>query len=482
MNGSLPYEKQLQQQWIDLPLPDEDRAWADMKRRLEEDDDDGIIAWWRRGCVAGGFLLLVLLAMGWWVLQPRKWFSNAYKPGPATHQENSPGQQGPKDSISTIEDNSRYNPSNENSNPVKPDTGDLQHDSLPVTQGIIISEDSDRPVSSKSTAGANKEPRAIVSKQTGELVVKTNAGRSVRRPTVKKQVEAKVDTRNQDPQTGINNQNPGMPVDHTIPVTAEPAGTKTDSVPAPVKPGTLTQTKRNKDSLPTPVVKRDSTKKKIVFFSAGIAMHQQLPVAGQNFTPYSSSGRKGTLADYIPAVYFRVNKKDKWFLQSEFRYGAPQYTKDFLYHQKSDSTAQLGKTITSSRLKKTYYHQLPVTFNYYVLPNWAIGAGLSWNKFTSAVAEEEVIKPNSIIQPDSLVSRLIVRSKNDSAFAKSYFQAVFETQYQWKKFSLGARYSFGLQPYIKFTLPGGAQQQERNTSLQVFLRYQFWKSKDRAKR
>ena len=43
MSDRLPYEEQLVQQWNDLPLPDEDMAWADMKRRLEEDDDDSII-------------------------------------------------------------------------------------------------------------------------------------------------------------------------------------------------------------------------------------------------------------------------------------------------------------------------------------------------------------------------------------------------------------------------------------------------------
>jgi len=50
MNDRLPYEEQLASQWHDLPLPDENMAWADMKRRLEEDDDNGIIPIWLRGC------------------------------------------------------------------------------------------------------------------------------------------------------------------------------------------------------------------------------------------------------------------------------------------------------------------------------------------------------------------------------------------------------------------------------------------------
>ncbi len=60
-----------------------------------------------------------------------------------------------------------------------------------------------------------------------------------------------------------------------------------------------------------------------------------------------------------------------------------------------------------------------------------------------------------------------------SPFSKSYFQGLLETQYQWKKFTLGARYAFGLAPFIKFTLPGEAEQKEKNQSLQLFLRYEF---------
>ena len=62
-------------------------------------------------------------------------------------------------------------------------------------------------------------------------------------------------------------------------------------------------------------------------------MQQLLPVAGQKTVPYNSLGRKGTLADYIPSIYFRAIKEKKWFVQGEFRYGAPQYTKEFVYDQ-----------------------------------------------------------------------------------------------------------------------------------------------------
>src|SRR5690242_13239330 len=67
MSERLPYEEQLQQRWNDLPLPDENMAWADMKRRLDKDDNDGIV-WWRPGCALWGLALLLLLALGWWLM------------------------------------------------------------------------------------------------------------------------------------------------------------------------------------------------------------------------------------------------------------------------------------------------------------------------------------------------------------------------------------------------------------------------------
>jgi len=171
-------------------------------------------------------------------------------------------------------------------------------------------------------------------------------------------------------------------------------------------------------------------------------------------------------------------KDGKWFLQSEFRYGAPQYNREILYSQKSDSMAT-SSLITSTKLKKTFYHQVPVSFNYFVLPNWSLGAGFVWNKFNSAVSSQDVIKHIAATGSDTVISlgTIVRNTAADSNFAKSYFQAIFETQYKWKRFSLGARYAFGLQPYLTFTLPGGTKQKENNKSLQVFLRYELWRSK-----
>jgi hypothetical protein len=173
-------------------------------------------------------------------------------------------------------------------------------------------------------------------------------------------------------------------------------------------------------------------------------------------------------------VYVRLNKKDKWFIQGEFRYGAPQYNKPITYYENADTGTAPNPIDTARTLQKTYYHQLPISFNYYVKPQWSIGAGLVWNKIRKSVYEESVRSPNA--PPDSFYSKQTFTSNQSQELSKSYFQGLIETQYQWRRFSFGARYTFGLQPFIKFTLPGEAEQKEKNQSLQVFLRYQLFRT------
>ncbi|HEV7779895.1 MAG TPA: hypothetical protein VGO58_01445, partial [Chitinophagaceae bacterium] len=74
MNQLLPYELELNQQWTDCPLPDENMAWADMKRRLEEDDNKPMLPFWLRGCAGWLLLGLFVTGLGWWIVRPEKWF------------------------------------------------------------------------------------------------------------------------------------------------------------------------------------------------------------------------------------------------------------------------------------------------------------------------------------------------------------------------------------------------------------------------
>jgi hypothetical protein len=476
MSERLPYEEQIAKQWNELPLPDENMAWDDMKRRLDEDDDKPILPFWLRGCAGWGLSGLLLLAVLWWMVRPEKWFNPNVDRTGITTPKNTRSQ---NETAFILKDTlvSGVNQKND-----KPYDSSLQTGKLVQADTSIANKPIDTVIAEKGMVSASKEIRIV----TGNKKIKktTKKADGVKRkkmvPTIPQ--EAGKEVRERKVKTENGSVEKGMPQAKADTIVMKGVAKVEDHPDSIQLSKTDTAVKKIK-SLAKETVKKskaDSTDKQKLVFSAGIGLQQQLPLAGQKWNPYNAQGRKGTLADYIPSLYIRLMKPQKWFLQSEFRYGAPQYTKDFTYRQTivNDTGANPRfSTITSSSLKKTYYHQLPVTFNYFIRPGWAAGAGIQWNKFSSAVSEKQNIIRNNILQQDSVQSKIVGREKGDTAteFKKSYLQAVIETQYQWKRFSFGARYSFSLQPYIQFTLPGGTQQQERNNSLQFFIRYELWK-------
>lgn len=482
MSDRLPYEEQLAQQWNDLPLPDENMAWEDMKRRLEEDEDDGIIPFWLRGCGLWGLLLVVLVGIGWWLFRQPK---NENKKEHAIIQQEAGSKKKKdekKDSIQLETDKPA-----ELSNDGRSSTNKRNdNDSIPINKQIqknkAITKSDNEIIPGNTTRVINKT-------KIGEPYSKQRISTATRKIKKEKQIIDKNDisvipgselkAESNDPEQVTKKNNPGVIVkDSSNGVSVEIK--KPDSARIVTKDSV--KKKADEQTVKNNVPRKDSSKLKSVSFSTGIAIHQLLPIDGQKLTPYNSQGRKGSLADYIPSVFFRMYKNEKWFLQSEFRYGAPQYTREILYQQESvTDTFNTINTITSAKLKKTFYHQLPVSFNYFVLPNLSIGGGFVWNSFKGAVSEQDVVQRTVATGIDTVLSKGVIlnNKKADSNFARSYFQALIETQYKWKRFSLGARYSFGLQPYLKFTLPGGTTQNERNRSVQVFLRYELWKSKDK---
>lgn len=499
MSERLPYEEQLAQQWNDLPLPDENMAWTDMKRRLEEDDDRRIIPFWLRGCSLWGLVGLILLAIGWWIIRPEKWWNKKEVTEKIEtieqKEDNNPNK-------NTVNLNDSLQKINNNGSKTGDSTNDISKNT-PVDPALKNTDTNQTNTSQKTEKNNSAESENLETK-----IDPPGRKQRIRKPT---DPDKQTNERNRKIQTpkkafgkedeqidisvagGIKNNK--KPNTDTIARVNNPADKSNDSLNITVnktnKPDSVKNIVPDSTQKKTPELaakkeepKIDSTKRKRpkFTFSAGIAMQQQLPVGGQKLTPYNSLGRKGSIADYIPSIYLRMYKDDKWFLQSEFKYGAPQYNKEIEYRNefKENVVGQdTFKTTSTAKLKKTFYHQLPLTFNYFVLPNWSIGTGIIWNRFVSAVAEQDFVRRINSGPADTLLLDAIQRDTNTSSFAKSYLHAVIETQYRWKKFSFGLRYAFGLQPYLRFNLPGGVERQERNMSLQLFIRYEFWRSKSK---
>lgn len=489
MSERLPYETQLAGQWsattagTDFPLPDENLAWADMRLRLDEDEEKRPVAWWRWGCLGWALLGLLAVGAGWYFLQPQKWFSENRKNETVISEQ--PPPTGP-----AKQQEKRKQPIAGST------TGEQQTGTYSVNEKAAQGKQEIQIENDKPTVPSPVLKPLI--KETGQSTFQSGNGKKQKKITVNQKNSSTTNAKAR--KEAIKNK-PKM-MNQAVGQTMDTTEKKDD--PLPKRPVSLAVVKndtvqvKQKDTLAVQksVPRKDSVnvktgkekkeqevKDKIpLVFSAGFGLHQQIPLAGQTFTPYSSQGRKVSFADYLPAVYLRLEKEKKWFLQGEFRYGAPQYTKQFTYRQQlvpDTGSNPRYSTLTAYGLKKTFYHQLPLTFHYFIRPGWSVGAGMQWNLFNSAVAEKEVNRKNNFTQIDSLVSRSIFRETNSgNIFRKTYLQAVIESQYKRNRFSFGARYAFGLQPYIRFSLPGQPISEERNHALQIFIRYELWRQKN----
>ena len=488
MNNYSPYDEELKKQLKDLPLPDEDISWEDMQRRLKADDDNPpIIPPVFKGCGGIAFLLLLLAIVALVFLHPKKWFQSASqrKAAETTINEN---KNNVKEKFINLDKNKaqKQQPSKK-SNSIADSSITSIKESLVAKELFIDKENvslhqrkkSDPKRSHYTIKTAHLKSNSRNQKNDDEI---KNGKRQL--PVNKKIKERFTSTISSliETDTAIIERQNSSVVNKNISI----IDTVKSIINLSKKITTITDSIKNNTIKKTDTAAQNKTailKEKNIYFSAGLGLFQLVPVAGQNATPYNSLGRINSLADYIPSIYFRMNKDKKWFFQSEFRYGAPQYNKELLFSQKkvTDTITNLI-TATDSRLKKTFYHQLPLSFNYFIRPGLSVGAGVSFNKFSAAVVDEEVRIINTVTQFDSLASKgIISQQKADSIFVSFYTQALIEMQYQRKRFSTGVRYSFGLQPYIKFNLPGGQQRQEKNSSLQLFIRFQLWQSKKPAK-
>jgi hypothetical protein len=475
MSEHLPYENELVRRLQELQLPAEDMAWEDMKCRLDKDNNDKpLIPPVTRGCAGSGILLLVLTIAFLFIIDPARWFHKRIENRGAkadTIENKRPGLK--------AESSNRPIQGNKTTNEILPKDTTNNLSQKGILHSTLLNDGSaDKNKISKGKSTDNKDDKiqnGNTNKQTGIDLKNARQQRPAVRKTdatVKATIvgDSQADSVFNDKQLVTQSETfqRGNLKSDTTDVVA-----KTKTTPDSLKKNNGDTTSNKNET------KSDSSTQSHLYFGVGLALHQLLPVAGQKSNPYNSLGRKSSLRDYIPAVYLRLYNSKKWFVQSEFRYGAPQYTKDVVYiPKKIIDTSGVVITSESKRVKKTFYNQLPVSFNYYVLPGLSVGTGITFNKFGGAIVQQEIHKTGVITQADTLVSSgLVSQKKADSNFVKTYMQALFETQFQWKRFSAGLRYSFGLQPYLKFTLPGGIQRREKNSSLQLFIRYELWQSR-----
>lgn len=472
MSEKLPYDEQLKRKLNDLPVPDVETAWQKMELLLDKKEDDDILPpVLFKSCAGWGLLLLLLLVAAWLGFNANHKTEKTKQISPVTQADTGKISEqnripGTKPVIAsgkpnTLKAASAIQERNNTTLPTKVPKDAIDQTEVPDNGNIVVQnyrKKKSKP--QKHYTLFNKDTNVHPSKSSTEndstkldFQAKTN-----RTPAI-------IDSIMND---FAGNNDTSLLTENTITDTAL-VSTK-DSV-----------TKNNKDTAIIADNKKNDKKTNSFYFGAGLALQQQIPFNRQKVYTYNYYGRKGSLTDYLPSAHIRFYKSKKWFLQSEFRYGAPQLTKEIAYNKTvlRDSGSYFSIN-TTLRLKKTFYHQASLSYNHYVLPNWAVGAGALYSRFYRAVSEREVRYINDQTQVDTVIGKTLQSIKKDSLsfFTNSQIHLLLQTNYQWKNFTLGLMYTKCLQPFIKYTDGNGLPKKETNQSFHVFLRYEFWRSKN----
>ena len=444
-------------------LPDENKAWEKMKLKLdgEEKKRRFLLPPFFAGCAGWGLLLLLLIGGGlwWWSIDGDAKNEEKVAVQKKSTDATLPTQQAPqiKEKISNQKQNRSSHPVEEHK-AVQP----LAKENKNTLQNVI----------DKST------PTIAINKQSSRTGIKQTQGRQITKPgnkqqraSVRKTIAAKAQEINNDETLSeVLKSDSSLQINTTFHLLPEKEikDTTTTSDTIVLAPPFI-DTLQKRPSLP----KKDKRWQ----LAIGGTLQQQVPLGDQQWTPYNYAGRKGTLADYVPSLDLRLYKGQQWFLQSGFRWGAPQYTRSFVYNRnpKIDTAGNITGS-TSYRLRKTYYHQFPISIHYRFRPQWSAGAGAEYSKFFGAISEREEraqITPTT----DSLINKMWVRDRNDSLFRSSNVQLLLQLQYQWKRIAVGVQYLHGLQPYIEYRDAQGESRKQKNSSLHLFVRYELWRQK-----
>jgi hypothetical protein len=442
MRKRLQYEE-MDQNFSDLPLPDEDVAWQKMNEMLDKDDDDPpFVPVLFRSCFGWGIALMLGVAVVWLSIRPEKSERNV-----TSRNEASAGNK----TLQTKND--KRNAGN------APNVSSITLTNDSVTKTVTMSKHNNVDVTIKSPASK------IQKKMSGESLRKTNqldqpqaqaAGRGIEYVGI--DGKAKVNNLMTSPKSMADN--------FARPITARP----------------------NQSLKSTPMVntsnyladrKKINKKQGKLFVNAGIGIQQQIPIVGQAVAPYNYNGTKGSLPDYLPHIYAQMQKENKWFVEGDFKFGMAQAVDEFSYSQKTTyDSATMNLTVTTMNLMETYYHDLSLSFNYFLLRNLSFGVGGIYSRFHGAISEQEISTSNIPTQTNSSVKQIIpMKHFTDSFLYRNQLRVLMQASYEWKRLSFSLRYAKDIQPYIKYTRPDGTVNEKKNQSLQFLLRYRLWQTR-----
>lgn len=463
MSEEQPYNDE---QWSDLPLPDADKAWQRMEVLLHEDERRRVMPWWFWRTAAGILLLLATAFGGWWALRSKGGEEKKRRPVSIAVKEHPPIS---NNQSQRQPDDFPGQPSAKQKKPVhlsaSPDeknvanrlTPSARKPSTSPQEGLRYLANSRSAVQQQQHRQVNKAKPAKPAAASLPLAQKENTSRDEAEPSGagRKKEAAAAAPLEKAPEDSLQ---------ASLRLKKEGVS-KTDSIKAVVPPAAPTNEKKS------------PSKKPAFVCSAGVGLQQAIALQRQPSALTGSLQRKRAFFNYFPSVYVKA-ARGRWAAQAEFQYGVPQPVAALPFSQKTtyDATA-MATSVERYTLQKLYYHRLPVSVNYHLLPQWSVGGGGVYNIFSGAVMQKEVVSKNALTGVEAVSKNTETRKGyTDSFFYKTTAGLLLQTDYHWKRFSLGLCYTQNLQPFIKYTEPNGAVLDKKNNALQAVLRFRLWGS------
>lgn len=502
-----PYEE-MDQQWGDAPLPDSDQAWQKMKTMLDKEDEKKrrfFPFFFLNSCAGWSLLLVATLGFGVWffVSQNKKSHEIAAIEKPVgkvnvqeQRQSNTEKRTTAESGHATIENPKTNNTKN------KPAPGTT------VNATASSNENEVETTSSTETSLKNRVTTELAAtrkhKSTERDVANVKEQKAKTKSTktdVKRRNEESVAVVKHVQQDELINKLTAKSSDVALKNKTEKDNNKTSTESKPRTPLSVKDVAEVKHADAKPVEKKDSVKqtrtdkandktetakqqnkqKEEASFSIGLGIHHLIPTGQFNYVE-NYNGNKNILSEHIPSVYMEA-RKGKMSAQLEARFAAPQLIKDFSYSENMTYDTVNNKLLTKEyHLRKAYYHQVSLSFNYEVLPHLSVGMGGMYSVFYRAVVQQELRTKDLQSGSESATFQNIqVPQFSDSFFFKTQMQVLFQTAYEWKRWSLGLRYKKDLEPFIKYTTPDGVLKEEKNGVLEAIVKWQIWKQKKRPK-
>ncbi|RYZ22715.1 MAG: hypothetical protein EOO16_08090 [Chitinophagaceae bacterium] len=519
--SKLPPYEQWDEQWSDgLDLPDADKAWGDMKDKLDAEDRKRRFGFFLPLLPCAGWTLLGLavLGAGTWLLWP-----SADKPAAApAATERTAVPDAPADAAANNTATAGKRPLTRNPTvPGRPAgdgaaTGTTTTDAPAVattTNAATPSTNASTPTKTATRLADGPRGTAIASHNGDASATPTRPASSSNGPKQNTTTARKPNgsgttaARRSDTATGTARistvGSPSGPKPATTrSMSADGASASTDTaiaIPSPQAAVRMQQPAGTTDSsstaqTPAPAVAPPDSnaaaapvlpKKKGVkgwSFSAGLALHEALSVNGANVWMKDYRGRSNPITEHVPALWLRA-ERGRWSLTAEARFHAPQYVPELIFAQKTRWDTG-GHAVLTQRdaLRKVWYHHFGATVGFRVWKGWSIGAGAQYSLLHQAYAERRYIWSDysGNIQSVNAEARPI-KGFRDTFLYKTQWQVLLQTEYNWKRWSLGLRYRADLEPYIRYTRPGGAVADKRNDAVEAILRFRLWQSGGKKK-